>query len=78
MHKNVVTLLISNHRAAKYVFKRVAQAGLEGGGWIYMHGSKSVSIADTIPHSLFTFSSCDLSEIISSAFSLCSRMEKKA
>lgn len=64
MHKNVVALLISNRKAAKYIFKKVAQVDLDGGGWIYMDGSGPVSMAGTIPHSLFTCPSDDVSEII--------------
>ena len=37
---------------------------LDGGSWIYMDGSGSVSMAGAIPHSLFTCSSDDVSEMI--------------
>jgi len=63
MQKNVVISLLSNHRAAKYIFKRVVQVDLEG-DWVYVDGSGFVSMTGSILHSLFTCSSSDVSEMI--------------
>lgn len=64
MHKSVIALLISNCKAVRYIFRKVAQVDLDGGGWIYMDGSGPVSMAGSIPHSLITCPSNDVSEMI--------------
>lgn len=74
MHKIVVTLLISDGKAAKHVFKEAAQLDLDGGGWIYTNGSGFVSMAGTIPSCLPALPMISL-KLFSAAFSLCSRME---
>lgn len=57
-------MLLSNHEAAKFVFKKVSCMDLSGGGWIYTDGSEPVGMAACIPHDLFTCSTADVSEII--------------